>query len=201
MGTSSRQKGAAVGHGYCALGQVFSQRVPPSGVKQEKPSSFARAFNMSSAGPRFIREIVVVRPIVSAPGSAQMHVRVPSEPTPEGPKAASLSGVSPSSARTASDRIARQSVGSATGRADRRGARRRRAGLLGVGRLAPCRARRSARAARLRGAGGQCDEEEECRSDAGESGLHGHTVLRIGVGMAEDRGVAVGSPCRDSVGG
>lgn len=99
--------------GYCSFGQVFSQRVPPSGVKQENPSSFASALSMSRAGPRFIFEIFVVSPVVSAPGLAQMQVSDPSDPTPDGPNAASLSGVSPSSARTDSERIARQSVGSA----------------------------------------------------------------------------------------
>jgi hypothetical protein len=68
---------------------------------------------MSRAGPRFIFEMVVMSLVVSAPGCPQMQVSVPFEPTPEGPKAASLSGVSPSSASTGSDRIARQSVGSA----------------------------------------------------------------------------------------
>lgn len=116
MSTSSRQNSVRPSvTGYCSFGQVFSQRVPPSGVKQEKPSSSASALSLSSAGPRFIREIVVVSRVVSARGSAQLQVRAPSAPTPEGPKAASLRGMSPSSASTASDKIARQSVGRATG--------------------------------------------------------------------------------------
>ena len=56
--------------------------------------------------------IVVVRCVVSAAGSPQMQMSVPSDCIPDGPKAGSLSGVSPSWASTSSDRIARQSDGS-----------------------------------------------------------------------------------------
>jgi hypothetical protein len=61
-----------------------------------------------------MREIVVTRLVVSAAGSAQMQVSVPSSPTPDGPNAASLRGTPSSWARTSADRIARQSVGRAT---------------------------------------------------------------------------------------
>lgn len=70
---------------------------------------------MSRASPRYLREIVVVMFVVSAFGSAQMQIRLPSDCTPLGPYTGEFNGVSPSCESTSADRIALQSVGRATG--------------------------------------------------------------------------------------
>ncbi|GAB6856689.1 hypothetical protein JCM13591A_07940 [Microbacterium xylanilyticum] len=53
--------------------------------------------------------------VVSAPGSAQMQIRLPSACTPLGPNTGEFNGVLPSCASTSAERIALQSVGRATG--------------------------------------------------------------------------------------
>jgi hypothetical protein len=116
MSTSSRQNRVRPSvTGYVPFGQVFSQRVPSSGVKHVKPSSSASAFSMSSAGPRFIPEISVVSAVVSVRTSRHTHRSDPSSWTPDGPAAGSLRGMSASSSSTASERISRQSSGIGTG--------------------------------------------------------------------------------------
>ena len=57
--------------GYCVFFHVFSQRVPPSGVKQVNPWPSARLLSRSRASPRDIRWIFVVSRVVSARGSAR----------------------------------------------------------------------------------------------------------------------------------
>lgn len=68
---------------------------------------------MSSASPRYLREIVVVMLVVSAFGSAQMQMRLSSACTPLGPNTGEFSGVSPSCDSTSAERSALQSAGRA----------------------------------------------------------------------------------------